>query len=51
LFEIVLLTCAEEAKAKNIWFRGLLIAYVIIKISARTEYRAADSIMMAVSER
>jgi hypothetical protein len=44
-------TCPEEATPRNIWLRGLLIAYVTMKMKARTEYKAADSIRIAASDR
>jgi hypothetical protein len=44
-------TCADEATPRNIWFRGLFMAYVMIKMRAKTEYKAADSIRIAASDK
>ena len=44
-------TCADEATPRNIWFRGLFMAYVMINMSAKTGYSAADSIRMAASDK
>ena len=43
-------TCAEEAAAMNAWFSGLSMAYVMMNMSARMEYNAADSTMIAASD-
>lgn len=35
---------------RKIWLIGLFTAYVMRKITANTEYKAADSMMMVASD-